>query len=162
MVEVEKLVEVEKIIEVPIPCPEPPPPAQVQPPQPAKPAEARIIPKVGFLLIQEGFDNLSVGIGENITAIKQRFGTPKPHQSGVLMFNAPRVGEFGVLPDGDKVGTIVLVDSRWRTVEGIGIGSTPRRRSQNLWRAVEGQRNSQNGSILVKRDRLRLHKTVEG
>ena len=41
------------------------------------------------------------------------------------MFNAPCVGEFGIKPTGTyTVDLIIVVDSRWKTDEGIGLGST--------------------------------------
>ena len=117
----------------PPPEPEPPPPlVQPEPPSPQPELPPRepevveawnIIGKVGIEHIAPGQETLKVSIGDtieqaNATALRAEWRG----DDGQLLFH-PRFGEFHCLYKNGKVATITTDQARFRTPEGIGVGS---------------------------------------
>ena len=105
--------------------PPPPPPVQREPP----PGEAEvagewnIIGRVGIEHIAPGQETLKISIGdtvEEVNAIAQNVEWLR--EDSQILFH-PRLGEFHcVYEDGKTIG-ITIVDGRYKTAEGIRVGS---------------------------------------
>ena len=109
----------------PIQHPEPPTPANPTVPEPVGKEEAKIFPGMEIVVITPGLEDVSVRLRQDIDELEQLYGRPEVHATGVLIFNAPRLGEFGILPNNnDEVGQILTIDKRYKTARGIGVGST--------------------------------------
>ena len=94
-------------------------------PEPVGQEEARIFPGMQIVVITPGLETIGVRLRQDIAELEQLYGKATPHVTGILMFNAPRIGEFGIDPNNnDEVAQIVIVDPRYKTAEGIGVGST--------------------------------------
>ena len=127
---------VEVIDTTPPPEPPPPPPVVSTPlepvvpepvvpePEPVGQEDARIILRLGLVLITPGLENLGVSVEQSIDELRRLYGEPvKRVGSELLYFDAPRIGAFAVSPENNKVRSILIADPRYKTAEGIGIGS---------------------------------------
>lgn len=113
----------------PVPPPQDPPvdreqtpPAQ-QNPEPAKEPEYRIVPRQGLTSIVPGLGTVSVTVGSTLDEVKRLHGEPVGVEEGVWVFGSERLGAFGVRLEDNRVIMIITVDPRYKTVQGIGIGS---------------------------------------
>ena len=104
--------------------PSPPPQPEPEPPPEPEVVEAwNIIGKVGIEYVAPGQETLKVSIGDTIeqaNAIALR--AEWRGDDGQLLFH-PRFGEFHCLYKNGKVATITTDQARFRTPEGIGVGS---------------------------------------
>ena len=106
--------------ETPLPTqPEPEPP----PPEPEVVGAWNIIGKVGIEHVAPGQETLKVSIGdtvEQVNALALR-GEWRGNDDQILFH--PRFGEFHCLYKNGKVSTITTDQARFKTPEGIGVGS---------------------------------------
>ena len=104
--------------------PSPPQPERELPPPEPEVVEAwKIIGKVGIEHVAPGQETLKVSIGdtiEQVNAIALR--AEWKGNDGQILFH-PRFGEFHCLYKNGKVSAITTDQARFRTPEGIGVGS---------------------------------------
>ena len=117
------------------PEPEPPPPIQLQPiplppqPKPEPPPEPEvgeawnIKGKVGIEYVAPGQETLTVSIGDTVEQVNALAESAEwlGHDNQILVH--PRLGEFQCFYDDGKTIGITIADVRYKTAEGIGIGS---------------------------------------
>lgn len=121
-------VEPPPVVQQPLLEPErfPEPPSQPEPepqPEPEVVEAWNIVGKVGIEHIAPGQETLKVSIGdtiEQVNAIVLR--AEWKGNDGQLLFH-PRFGEFHCLYENGKVSVITTDQARFRTPEGIGVGS---------------------------------------
>lgn len=98
------------------------PPVQ-QNPEPAKEPEYRIVPRQGLTSVAPGLGTVTVTIGSTLEEVKRLHGEPEELEEGSFVFGSERLGAFAVRLEDNRVIMIVTVDPRYKTVQGIGIGS---------------------------------------
>ncbi len=94
-------------------------------PEPIGETTTKIFPGTALVAITPGLENISVNVDESINEVESKYGRGTLHEAtGTLMFNVPRLGEFGVIPQNGRVAIIITVDERYKTAQDIGVGST--------------------------------------
>lgn len=104
-----------------------PPPPQPEPEPPVREPEVveawNIIGKVGIEHVAPGQETLKISIGDTIEQVNALAEHAEWRgDDGQLLFH-PRFGEFHCLYKNGKVATITTDQARFRTPEGIGVGS---------------------------------------
>ena len=122
------LVELEPPAPIPEPTVEPVIEPTVEPvapdPEPVGREEARIIPRIGLVVITPGLENVSVGIGQSMNDLEKLYGPTRPHRiDGWVRFNEPRLGAIIVSSENNVVTSIYIEDLKYKTADGIGIGT---------------------------------------
>ena len=108
------------VVQEPPPQPEPEPEL---PPEPEVVEAWNIIGRVGIEHVAPGQETLKVSIGDTIKQVNAiALRAEWRGDDGQILFH-PRFGEFHCLYKNGKVATITTDQARFRTPEGIGVGS---------------------------------------
>ena len=114
----------------PLPQPPPPPQRESEPP-PAEPEVVEpevvevwnIIGKVGIEHVAPGQEPLKISIGDTVQQVNALAIRAEWKGDDTQILFHPRFGEFACIYKNGKVSTIITDQARFKTPEGIGVGS---------------------------------------
>ncbi len=110
--------------------PEPVPQPELPPPVESKPVIGQekviIIPFSGIIIRRPGLDDVSINIGQDINDLERLYGKASPGLTDkwLRFTNVFGFARFEVSLAGDKIELLTVYDPGYKTIGGIGIGST--------------------------------------